>query len=293
MRSKILVVGGDSSIAGGLLKELTRRGDIVFQTSRREDNRKALFLDLLNVDAFLQEASAPEVDTVIICAGVTKFSDCRDGNSQARKINVDAPARIAEFYSAKGAKVILLSTSAVFNGSVPFEKAETIPNSSNEYGKLKAEAEKEVLAAGKNTVVIRLSKVLAPGNPLFSGWAKNLQNGKKIKVFTDQFIAPITLSWATRSIIAVIDDKETGIYQFSANRDISYYQAALHLAQYHSVDMALVESEKASEKGIPENETSAFSSLDSSRLENLLSANAPDPLHELDIFYSDFHSAEK
>jgi dTDP-4-dehydrorhamnose reductase len=287
LQLRVLVVGGNSKIATSLIKELTRRGDIVFQTSRRDKQHCVLFLDLLNVDTFLKSGQAPEVDVVVICAGVTKFEDCRDENPEVRSINVDAPALIARYYSLVGVRVILLSTSAVFNGTIPYEKAATLPNSTNGYGKLKAEAEKAVLTAGANNAVLRLSKILTPDNQLFRNWAGSLREGKKVKAFTDQFISPITLPWAIRTILAIIDDKENGIYQFSAKGDISYFKAAQHLAKYLNVDTIYLETEKASEKEIPENEIANYNSLDSSRLEKLLSTNAPDSIHELDIFFKE------
>lgn len=274
-------------IARSLIKELTVRNDVVFQTSRKHKQPGVVFLDLLNVDTFLQIGQAPEVDVVVICAAVTKFADCRGDNPEVRRINVDAPARIAGYYSSLGARVILLSTSAVFNGEAPYEKAGKLPNSTSGYGKLKAAAEKAVLAVGTNIAVLRLSKILTSDNGLFYNWAGSLREGQKIKAFSDQFIAPITLPWAIRAILAVIDDNENGIYQFSANGDISYFEAALQLAVYLNIDTANIEAEKASEKRILKNEIANYNSLDSSRLEKLLVANAPNPIHELDVCFKE------
>ena len=205
LHQRILVVGGNSKIARPLIDVLLSRGDTLFKTSRRNAESGALFLDLLNVDSFLQK-DPPDVDIVVFCAAITKFEDCRKDLKQAYAVNVSGPARLASYYAKAGAKIIQLSTNAVFDGKTPFVSASTAPNARNGYGGLKAEAEAEFIKINGNVAILRLTKIIIPGNNIFFNWLSELQQGQEIRAFKDQYFSPVTIDLAIRAILAVIDD---------------------------------------------------------------------------------------
>lgn len=275
MQQKILVVGSNSKIGRHLIPALENRGDSVFKTSRRRNESGALLLDLLEVDSFLQN-DPPVVDVVVLCAALTKFEDCRKDDRQAYEINVAGPVRIASFYAKAGAKIIQLSTNAVFNGESPFVSASTTPNAVNDYGGLKAEAETQLINLHSRVSILRLSKIIIPGENIFFNWLQSLQKGEKIKVFKDQFFSPVAIKLAVSVILAVIDDDNEGIFQFSADGDISYFDAAQKMARMYGINEELVVATSAAENGIPQDEIFRYNSLDSSRIERL-NIKSPDP----------------
>ena len=275
LHQRILVVGGNSKIARPLIDVLLSRGDTLFKTSRHNAESGALFLDLLNVDEFLQK-DPPDVDVVVFCAAITKFEDCRKDLKQAYAVNVSGPARLASYYAKAGAKIIQLSTNAVFDGKTPFVSASTAPNARNGYGGLKAEAEAEFIKINGNVAILRLTKIIIPGNNIFFNWLSELQQGQEIRAFKDQYFSPVTIDLAIRAILAVIDDDDNGFYQFSAKGDISYFEAARRMAQMYGISEELIVETSASENGMPENEVFRYNSLDSTRIERL-NIIPPDP----------------
>lgn len=285
MGKKILVIGGDSHIATSLIDVLRDRGDHVAYTSRRRDNPRALFLDLINVALFL-ESDPPSVEIVVICAAITKFDICRNDPETAYRINVSAPVKIAEHYLNLGARVVFLSTSAVFDGHTPFVHPTTQPNSKTEYGKLKAEAEKLLTSLDRNIAILRFSKIIVPTENIFSTWLATLKKGKTISAFTDQYISPLTLDHALEVLLAVINDSEDGIYQFSAKGDVNYYDIISNLVNILGVSPNLILEATAKEKGIPITEIFRYNSLESSRVEKLLGSPSPQPLAFLTEFSS-------
>ena len=282
MSNRILVIGGNSKIGRPLIKALLSRGDIVFKTSRRENDSEALFLDLLDVDTFLRN-DPPYVNSVVFCAAITTFEECRKDPKQAYEVNVAGPARLAAYYANAGAKIIQLSTNAVFNGKTPFVAASTSPNAVNGYGGLKAEAEAEFKKIKGLVSIIRLTKIIIPGENIFANWLSLLQKGEKIMAFKDQYFSPVAIDLAIYALMAVIDDDNEGIYQFSANGDISYFDAAQKMAQIFGVNEELVVATSAAENGIPKDEIFRYNSLDSSRIERL-NIKPPDPFAILNHF---------
>lgn len=280
-KKDILVVGGDSIIAKSLITKLRLRGDVVTKTSRRVDSPDSVFLDLQDVDAFLQ-GNAQHFDVVVFCAAVTKFEICRDNYSYSYEVNVNGPLKIAEYYSKKNARIVFLSSSAVFDGKTQFENSLKKPNSTNLYGKLKAEAERQLQDLPDRVSILRLSKIIDPEKNIFVNWQSDLKKGENIKAFADQFISPLTIEMAIKALLSVIDDHESGIYQFSADGDISYFAAINELAARNSINKNLISKGFAAESGIPLNEIFSYNSLDSSRVKALLNVNSPGATDFLD-----------
>lgn len=278
-----LIVGVDSGIGKALAHALREMKWQVSGTSRHPDDRPGVhYLDLETLEGL---GDLPECNHLFLCGAVTKFSICREDPVRARRINVDAPVEIVQKFSSKGAHAVFLSTSAVFDGSSPRQKAENVPMPTSEYGQLKADAERILLSMFPEIAVLRLTKVLAPGAILFSNWMAALGEKKEIKAFYDLSMAPITLDDAVESLIAVASQSQNGLFQNSASVDITYFDAALHIAQRLGIDQSLVIGTSSEEVGIPWGERPRYTSLDSSRLEGLMGRIAKHPYRAIDRIF--------
>ena len=155
---KALVVGADGIIGSELIQALRERGDDVHGTTRRSGARdgKTVFIDLADPD--LDVRLLPRADVALFCAAITSFAACRQNADLARRVNVTAPAALARLLVAAGGRVVLLSTSAVFDWAIPHVRADRAPCPATVYGALKAEAEKEFLALGNAASVLRIQQ---------------------------------------------------------------------------------------------------------------------------------------
>ena len=280
---RAIIVGGDSTIGHALAAALRARGDTIWTTTRRPNPSDGMIrLDLS--DRNLLGQPLPKADLVCFCAAITRFADCRQNPDLARTVNVTAPVALAGQLVRQGTRALLLSTSAVFDWQTPNVPASKTPCPTSLYGKLKAEAEAGFRSFGSQASIVRFAKILHSDLALFTSWIKALEERRPIEAFTDLSMAPISLDDAVRSLTAVIDDKAGGIYQLSGACDISYFDAAVHLADRSGSDRALVQPASAAEAGIPSEEITVFSSLDSSRLAQL-SCPAPNPFAVLDAVF--------
>src|SRR6202000_2023486 len=120
----------------------------------------------------------PEVDVAVICAAMARFEECRRHPELAYRVNVIAQLELGRSLTRAGARVILLSTSAVFDGRKACieESEQRAPCSA--YGRFKAEAESGLLDLGSAASVLRLTKVLKPNTGLLSEWIARLGAGE-------------------------------------------------------------------------------------------------------------------
>lgn len=282
---KALVVGADGIIGSELVRALCERGDDVYGTTRRSGTQegRTIFIDLADPD--FGGASLPPVDVALFCAAITSFAACRQDRDLARRVNVIAPAALARLLVTTGARVVLLSTSAVFDWTTPHTRADRAPCPTTVYGTLKAEAEGQFVALGHAASVLRFSKVLTPQFKLCIRWIDALRRGETVTAFSDLRMSPIGLTDATRAILSVIDDNSGGIYQLSGSRDISYAETAVHIAGRLGVSANHVQSARAIDAGIPPEEITYFSSLDDSRLWSITGRVAPDPYAVIDTVF--------
>lgn len=253
-------------IGRGLVARLLARQHAVTGTSRCPTADGAVYLDLS--DGNLSLASLPRVDAVVICAAMAKFSECRDQPDLARRVNVEAPARIARHFSGQGMQILLLSTSAVFDCDVPYAGADAIRRPRSIYGKMKAEAEDAVLAVSGGAV-LRLTKVVGRNWPLINDWIARLRSGETIQAFADHSFCPIELPAVLDAIVAILESGESGIFQVSGGEDMTYVAAAGYLAERLGVPAGHVIGISAAAAGMPVEDITRYTSLETSRLTRL------------------------
>ena len=314
-----LVVGMDGTVGSALHRTLRVRGDPVTGTSRRSSlPAGAVHLDLgapeaanaalptvlitmlnsTNHAMFVEaavgsgaiapeaaNAALPTVDVAFFCAGMTRFADCREQPDVARRVNATAPAALAARLVQKGTRVVLLSTSAVLDCAVPHMSAERALSPASVYGIHKAQAESEFLALGPAAAVLRLTKVLTPDTRLFCGWIAALAGNERVRAFHDLRFSPIMLDQVVAALVEIADRGAAGVLQASGASDISYADAARHLARRLGAAVERVEACSAVESGIPGEEVTAYTSLDTGRLSKLCGFAAPEPLTVLDLVF--------
>jgi len=280
---RCLIVGADGSFGGPSSLALGRLGHEVIATTRRRDRAKS---DCLFLDLGEPLPDLPKVDVAVICAAMARFEECRCAPELAYQVNVAAPLGLSRSLTQTGARVILLSTSAVFGGRTPYARESDGPMPRNAYGRFKAEAEARLLDLGSAVSVLRLTKVLKPGSGLLSQWIARLGEGERVRAFDDHRFCPLQVADVIDAIIAMIESKEGGIFHVSGGADVSYFDAARFLAGRVGVAEDRVEAVHAVENGLDEGELSSFSSLATERLSQLTGFVPPEPFDVLQQVYA-------
>ncbi len=288
MSRKLLIVGGDSEIAGAATAYLRDRGHEVLATTRRSDRVTAdrPHLDLSRpVDDW---PIPPGVDAACLCAAVARLADCANDPEGSARVNVTGIATLAHRLLARGIPVLFLSTDKVFDGTRPHVPAETRPCPVSEYGRQKAAAEAALVAhmrQGEPAAILRLAKIVSPGMELLRGWIASLSAGKPVRAFDDMHMAPTPVVLVAEAIERLLAEPNTGIFQLTGPRDTAYSEVALHLVQKLGADPALVEKISAYSVGLPIGSTAPHTTLDSTELRERFGIAVPDALAVIDDLF--------
>jgi len=101
------------------------------------------------------EVSQP--DWIIHCAALANLDACEASPDLAYHLNAKIPGRLAELASHCGARMVHISTDAVFDGQRGNYTEEDAPNPLSVYALSKLQGERLVLEANPNAVVARVN----------------------------------------------------------------------------------------------------------------------------------------
>lgn len=275
-KDRRLVIGPDGLIGKALSDYLKTAGKPVLGTTRLRDaiSEERLFLDLAGD---ISDWQPPEhISVAYFCAAATSLLDCRKNPSQTKKINVTNTVALARKLVEQGAFVVFPSTNLVFDGLVPFQKADYPACPNTEYGRQKAEAERQLLNLGESVAIVRFTKILGLDTPLFKGWIEALRNNEIIHPFSDMVMSPVPLSFAVEVLYRIAEKRLSGIVQISGKEDVSYERAANFIARGIGARKELVQPVKSTESGIDMEAAPLNTTLDTSCMESALGMMPPD-----------------
>jgi len=195
---------------------------------------------------------------------------------------VTAPAQLARDLASRGAKVILLSTSAVLDCQAPHMRADRPYAPRGAYGRYKAASEQAFLALGSRANVLRLTKLVEHGDSRLREWTAALSEGNAVQAFDDHRFSPLGKEQVVDALIAVAEKGDGGIYQVSGRDDWSYADLARELARRVGASPSLVQPCSATSAGIPADEVTPYTSLDTSRLAALCGFVSPGAVEVLE-----------
>jgi dTDP-4-dehydrorhamnose reductase len=181
---KIVILGTGGRLGAALVCEYRDKYDVTGFNHAQ--------LDLSNLDDVREKLRALSFDVLINAAAFTNVDLCETERARAFTINSEAPGIVAEICRERGAKLIHFSTDYVFDGEkrAPYtEEDEAKPISV--YGASKLAGEKNVLAADRGHLVVRVSWVFGPDRPSFiDGIIKRAQENEKVDSISDKFSTP-------------------------------------------------------------------------------------------------------
>jgi dTDP-4-dehydrorhamnose reductase len=268
-----LVVGSDSGIGSRLFARLAAAGVFVRGTTRRPGSAGGP-VGLLDLSEPPSAWELPDrVSVAYLCAAVTSIEECTREPVRTRAVNVDRTVTLARHLRERGALVVFLSTNQVFDGTRPRRPADDLVCPRTEYGRQKADTEREVLALGG--AVVRLTKVFTAPPPLLRNWAAALQAGDPVAPFSDMVLSPVPSELVTGVLAAVGDRRAVGVVQVSGDRDVSYAELAARLADRVGADRGLVRPVTAATRGLAPGAAPPHTTLDTIRLVREFGAAVP------------------
>jgi dTDP-4-dehydrorhamnose reductase len=173
---------------------------------------------------------------LINCAAYTAVDKAEADKETAWSINAIAPGILAKVCSEFRTKFIHISTDYVFDGdsSVPY-KEDDPTGPQGVYGASKLEGEHMVTAENEDAIIIRTAWVYSSfGKNFVKTMLRLMKEKTEIGVVNDQFGSPTYAADLAEGIMHIINSGkwEPGIYHFSNNGVISWYELATAIKEH-------------------------------------------------------------
>lgn len=268
-----LIVGGDSKIGRQLQLCLFACGIKPVVSTRRaqRSGENVLRLDLSQLSF---EGLDRPIGVAWLCAGTTSLEACYRDPEATRQVNALGTKRLAERLLNAGAFVVFLSTNLVFDGERPFVSAQAPRWPRTEYGRQKAIVEEFLETHRERAAIVRLTKVLSPGEFRFRQWRHRLASGGEVRAFGDLPFSPLSQAQVAEALMRIGRGRMAGVWQLSGAEELTYREAALRIAAAVGADPAQIVGASASELGyydcLPKHAT-----LDVSRAKEVLHFSPP------------------
>lgn len=256
---KILITGANGFLGYYLTRQLLEKKHAVIATGKGECRlpfsqhdhftyRSMDFTDPFNVHDIFQEY-APEV--VVHAGAMSKPDDCEQHQWQAYITNVEATVTLLLNAEEFKSFFVFISTDFIFDGVKGMYKEDDKPGPVNFYGKTKLEAEEAVKEYEHDWAIVRT--VLVYGKPHLSKAniltivKEKLEKGETYNVVEDQVRTPTYVGDLAAGIIAVIENKATGIYHLSGEDVLTPFQMAIKAADYLGLNKTLIHKATAAD----------------------------------------------
>jgi len=222
---RILVTGASGLLGSHVAHYFSKKHNVIAQFySNKIDIRGChnIAVDLTS-DTELKALFKLKPDIVIHCAALASIDECERNKKLAWNLNVTLTKKIAQHCEESKARLIFISTNAVFDGKQKEYHENDEPSPINHYAQTKCLAEDSVLKYRQNTVLrfVPIGPSLT-GNPGFLDWIfKQLVTEQQIQGLCDITFNPIFVRTAAENIETIIEKKLVGIYHLGSKESIS------------------------------------------------------------------------
>ena len=265
---KILLTGSNGQLGHDFKKIFNKKNIEYIATDYKE-------LDITNdedLNKFFQENEG--ITHVINCAAYNDV-DKAETDKKVWLLNAEAPKKLAEFSKKIGAIFVTYTTDFVFDGekNSPYMEDDKT-NGVSEYGKSKAQGEKDVLEAYDKSFVIRTSWVFGIANNNFNkqviNWSKSRN---ELNIVDDQVSVPTYSMDLAEFSWKLIQTEKFGLYHITNDGIASKYDQAKYVLEKIGWKGTLGRAKTADFN--LHAKRPAYSKLDSSKVEKLLGEKIP------------------
>jgi dTDP-4-dehydrorhamnose reductase len=215
---KFLIVGASSWLGGEILACAQQRGHVCLGTRHRQNVEGLHVFDLQN--GRITERIDPSFFsgggvTAVLCAAICQFDRCVREKELSRRVNVEGTLRLIADLLREGARIVFISTSAVFDGVRGGYCEDDPPAPICEYGRQKAEVEAALRRVAPEAMIVRPERLLGDtprSNNLFTQWTEQLRTSGQIPCIAGQMFSPIGVADAARAVVLACERQLAGIY---------------------------------------------------------------------------------
>ncbi|MBS1250400.1 MAG: dTDP-4-dehydrorhamnose reductase [Chloroflexi bacterium] len=211
------------------------------------------------------EASRP--DWVIHCAALANLDACERHPTLAHKLNAELPGLIASTAKERGARLVHISTDAVFDGQKGNYKETDQPHPLSVYARTKLAGERAVAEAypkvtdhapsaatqASAAIIARVNLYgwgLSGKRSLAEFFFNNLQAGKSVMGFTDVYFSPLLANDLGNILLNMLAENLQGLYHVGSQKSLSKYEFGVKIAENFGFDPNLIRPTALADAGL-------------------------------------------
>jgi dTDP-4-dehydrorhamnose reductase len=243
---RILVTGASGLLGINVALEAARQHvvfGVVNQRVLQTDAFAVLKADLLEPGAVERVLDEAQPDWVIHCAALANLEACERNPQLARELNTQLSRKLAQHVARGGARLLHVSTDAVFDGRRGDYSEEDAPNPLNHYAQTKLMAERAVAEANADAIIARVNLYgwsLTGTRSLAEFFFYNLQAGNRVMGFTDVYFCPVLVNDLAQIFFKMFIKELSGLYHVVSSESISKYDFGTAIAEKFHFDPSLI-----------------------------------------------------
>ncbi len=232
---KVLVTGAEGMVGVDLCRELVHRGHAVIATDARPVSTSTIALDVADLGGVERLIAETRPEVVMHLGAETDVDRCEQEPAHAYRINAAGTEHVVRAARAVGAKLLYVSTAAVFDGEKPTPYVETdAPNPVNVYGRTKLAGEYAVRRHGAHQIV-RASWMVGgyERDKKFVGKILRLiEERRELSVVTDKVGSLTFTPDLARGLATLVETPHTGLFHMANRGMCSRYDIAAKMLEY-------------------------------------------------------------
>ncbi|MFN3387832.1 MAG: family 1 glycosylhydrolase [Allosphingosinicella sp.] len=231
---KLLITGATGTLGGAFARICEERGLPFCLTARAE-------LDICDPATIAAAIRRHRPWAVINAAGFVRVADAAQEREACMAWNADGPETLSRACAEAGIGLVTFSSDLVFDGSLgrPYVESDPVAPACV-YGESKAEAERRVLAAMPEALVLRTSAFFGPWDRYNFAWhvLAALARGERVDADACTQVSPTFVPDLCHAALDLLIDGARGIRHVANQSAMSWYDFARSVAEAAGFDAA-------------------------------------------------------
>jgi dTDP-4-dehydrorhamnose reductase len=254
--TRLLITGASGLLGANLVVDAAAIHEVVAVSRHhpvRHPGVQSVQADLAQAGKAQDIVRAARPAWIIHCAAATDVDACEVEPEMAFRLNRDMAARVAEAARRNGARLVHISTDAVFDGENGHYREADEPHPINAYGRSKLAGEEAVAAAHPEALIVRTNIYgwnVLPKRSLAEWFLANLEAGHPCRGFADVWVTTILVNDLGALLWRMLELGLEGIYHVAGAECVSKYDFGVRVAQVFGLDTGLIAAAPASEAAL-------------------------------------------
>ena len=254
--ARLLITGASGLLGANLVLAAAEEYEVVALYHRHPialEGVESVSADLCQLGIAKKLFDRYQPDWIVHCAAATDVDACENDSDMAFRINSTMAGYVATAAADTQARLIHISTDAVFDGRA-WHYSESDPTEPvNTYGRSKLKGEKMVTQVHPQCTIIRTNIFgwNAQRKLSLAGWfLDRLERGVNTPGFSNVFFSPILVNDLIDRLIQLLKTTHSGIIHLAGADCISKYEFGRELAVIFQLDPELVDPVSSENAGL-------------------------------------------